>query len=40
MELTRDGDGIIGLTDENMEKLVATLRINYILNTRKLLGIN
>jgi hypothetical protein len=37
---TKYGDGITGLTDENMEKLVATLRIKYILNTRKLLGIN
>ena len=34
------GPKIIGLTDENMEKLVATLRLKYILNTRKVLGLN
>lgn len=33
------GPKIIGLTDENMEKLVATLRLKYILNTRKVLGL-
>jgi len=37
---TKYGDGITGLTDENMEKLVAVLRIKYIQNTRKVLGIN
>ena len=34
------GEGIIGLTDENMDKLVAILRIKYIQKTRKLLGLN
>ena len=34
------GQGIIGLTDENMDKLVAILRIKYIQKTRKLLGLN
>ena len=37
---TKYGDGITGLTDENMEKLVATLRVKYIQNTRKVLGLN
>jgi len=34
------GPKIIGLTDENMEKLVAVLRVKYIENTRKVLGLN
>ena len=37
---TKYGDGITGLTDENMEKLVAVLKVKYILNTRKVLGLN
>ena len=37
---TKYGDGIIGLEDENMEKLVAILKINYVRNTRKVLGLN
>ena len=37
---TKYGQGIIGLTDENMEKLVAVLRVKYIQNTRKVLGLN
>jgi hypothetical protein len=34
------GEGIIGLTDENMDKLVAVLREKYYQNTREVLGIN
>jgi hypothetical protein len=34
------GEGIIGLTDENMDKLVAVLRQKYYQNTREVLGIN
>ena len=34
------GDGITGLTDENMEKLTFILREKYIKYTRKVLGIN
>jgi hypothetical protein len=34
------GNEIVDLTDENMEKLVALLRIKYIIKTRKMLGLN
>jgi hypothetical protein len=37
---TKYGDGIIGLTDENMDKLVAILRVKYYQSTRKVLGLN
>lgn len=37
---TKYGVGIVGLTDENMEKLVQILRPKYIAWTRKVLGID
>jgi hypothetical protein len=36
---TEHGDGIMGLTNENMAKLVAILRTKYITYTRKVLGV-
>lgn len=34
------GQGILGLTDENMDKLVAVIRVKYLQNIRKVLGLN
>jgi hypothetical protein len=34
------GDGIVGLTDENKDKLAEELKIKYIENVRKILQIN
>lgn len=36
---TKYGDGIIGLTDENLERLIVIIRSKYIIHARKKLGI-